>query len=630
MFQSIFTNLKSWIIKIFLGLIALSFAAWGVGDIFRGNSDPVVASIGNVKVRASELTREYRQELERLRKISGGEVDAEQARALGIVERTLQQIINRASLDEQARSFSMRVPDTLVALEIRSTPTFRNQEGDFDRRMFEYAIAQNSMDEEGFIAALRGDITRAHLLDSLITGIKSPDVMTDAVEKFRAEQRVADFVIIDSNDVSTPASPNAQELTNFYQKNQRIFTKPEYRTVSYIPIRPVDLLDEISIDEDIIRSEYEYRIEEFVVPDQVDLDMVVFESEDVALRALDQIKQGENFIDVGVRETGIEKSDIKLGLVSSEYLVPELRDIAFNLLPGDLSNPIQSGFGWHLLRINDVVPGHTQEFTEARTGILEDLLIERAIDLVFELGNHFEDELAGGATLEEAARNLNLPIERLEMIDQKGLNPDGDPHSGLPSSPDFLETIFSIDKGVDAPLIEAPGNIMFKIRVDQIIKPAVEPLENVREQAVAAWSADQSDIQAKELAEGFEKRASEIGFIEANKEFGLERLTGAPFTRSGGGLEFQIDAQTVQAIFDLKIGETTKAIKIGEGRYAIGTLSDIIKTNQLPDNSVSNLTNELQQSLQNDILRTVQAVLRGRYDLKINDQLLDNLLQPGT
>jgi len=249
---------------------------------------------------------------------------------------------------------------------------------------------------------------------------------------------------------------------------------------------------------------------------------------------------------------------------------------------------------------------------------------------VFELGNHFEDELAGGATLEEAARNLNLPIERLEMIDQKGLNPDGDPHSGLPSSPDFLETIFSIDKGVDAPLIEAPGNIMFKIRVDQIVKPAVEPLENVREQAVAAWSADQSDIQAKELAEGFEKRASEIGFIEANKEFGLERLTGAPFTRSGGGLEFQIDAQTVQAIFDLKIGETTKAIKIGEGRYAIGTLSDIIKTNQLPDNSVSNLTNELQQSLQNDILRSVQAVLRGRYDLKINDQLLDNLLQPGT
>ena len=81
MFQSIFKNLKSWVIKIFLGLIALSFAAWGVGDIFRGNSDPTVASIGNIKVRASELVREYNRELEQLRRLSGGQIDAEQARA---------------------------------------------------------------------------------------------------------------------------------------------------------------------------------------------------------------------------------------------------------------------------------------------------------------------------------------------------------------------------------------------------------------------------------------------------------------------------------------------------------------------------------------------------------------------
>ena len=630
MFQSIFKNLKSWAIKIFLGLIALSFAAWGVGDIFRGNSDPVVASIGNVKVRASELTREYRRELEQLRRLSGGEVDAEQARAFGIVEKTLQQIINRASLDEHARSFSMGIPDTVVALEIRSTPTFRNEEGNFDRRVFEYAIAQNSMDEESFIATLRGDIIRAHLLDSFITGIKPPSVMTEAVKQFRAEQRVADFVIIDSNDFTTPAPPNAQELTDFYQKNQQIFTKPEYRTITYVAIRPIDLIDEISINEEIILSEYEYRIEEFVVPDQVDLDMVVFASEDTALRALDQIKQGENFTDVGIRETGIEESDIKLGLVSSEYLVPELRDIAFNLLPGDISNPIKTGFGWHLLKINNVVPGHTQEFKEARTTIHEDLLVERAIDLVFELGNHFEDELAGGASLEVAARNLNLPVERLEMIDRNGLNSDGDPHLGLPPSPNFLESIFDTDKDTDVPLIEAPGNTMFKIRIDQIIEPAVQPLDNVREKAIAGWSADQSGIQAEELAKDFQKRASEIGFAEATKEFGFERLTGAPFTRDGSGLEFQINTQTVQAIFELKIGETTEAIKIGEGRYAIGALSDIVKEKTLPDNSVDALTSELQRSLQNDVIRSIQAILRGRYALKINDQLLNNFLQPGT
>ncbi|MFP6716862.1 MAG: SurA N-terminal domain-containing protein, partial [Alphaproteobacteria bacterium] len=200
MFQRILTNLKSWAIKIFLGLIALSFAVWGVGDIFRGNSDPVVASIGNIKIRASELIREYDRELKQLREMSGGQIDAEQARAFGIVESALQQIINRASLDQHSGVFAMGVPDSLIAREIRSSPNFRNQAGEFDRRLFEYAIAQNSMDEESFIAALRSDITRTQLVNSLLTGIKSPNTMTEAIRKFRGELRSAEFIIIDGTE----------------------------------------------------------------------------------------------------------------------------------------------------------------------------------------------------------------------------------------------------------------------------------------------------------------------------------------------------------------------------------------------------------------------------------------------
>ena len=106
---------------------------------------------------------------------------------------------------------------------------------------------------------------------------------------------------------------------------------------------------------------------------------------------------------------------------------------------------------------------------------------------------------------------------------------------------------------------------------------------------------------------------------------GLERLSGAAFTRDGNGLEFQINAETVQAIFKLKIGETTNAIKIGKGQYTIGTLRDIIPAIPMAQNSLSGLSAELQQSLQNDVMTTFQAALRSQYDLKINDQLLNNL-----
>ena len=625
MFQRILTNLKSWAIKIFLGLIALSFAVWGVGDIFRGNSDPVVASIGNIKIRASELIREYDRELKQLREMSGGQIDAEQARAFGIVESALQQIINRVSLDQHSSVFAMGVPDSLIAREIRSSPNFRNQAGEFDRRLFEYAIAQNSMDEESFIAELRSDITRTQIINSLITGIKSPNTMTEAIWKFRGEQRSAEFVIIDGTEFTKSPTPNPQELDNFHRENQQMFTKPEYRTVTYVAIQPVDLLDEIDIEEDIIRSEYEYRINEFIIPDQIDLDMVVLATEEAALRALDRINQGENFADVSIGETGLEETDLMLGLVSRKNLLPELADIAFTLLPGDISDPIESDFGWHLLKVNDVLPGHTQNFTEARNTIRESLLVDRAIDLVFELSSHFEDELAGGASLEEAARNLALPVERIEMVDVNGFNPDGEPHVGLPRMTEFLESIFKASRGADTPFVEAGGNTMYKIRVDQIIGPAVQPLDNVRKQATAAWRLKWRDDQAEKLANEFETRVLELGFANATEELELERLSGAPFTRDGSGLEFQISTETVRAIFKLKIGESTNAIKIGKGQYTIGTLRDIIPAIPMTQNSLSSLNAELQQSLQNDVVTSFQAALRGRYDLKINDRLLNNL-----
>ena len=324
MFQSILSNLKSWAIKIFLGIIALSFAVWGVGDIFRSNSDPIVASIGDTNIRASEVSKGYSRELDKLRQMSGGAIDAEQARSLGVVESTLQNIINRASLDEQSRDLAMGVPDTLIAREIRSSSKFRNEAGDFDPRIFKYVVAQNGMDEETFIEMFRADILRTQLVDTLISGIRPPGSMIDAVSSFRGEKREAQLVIIDGKDLTGVPTPSESDLYTYHEANKKLFMEPEYRTISYAAIQPADLFDEIVVSEDAVRSEYDYRIDEFVIPDQVDLDMVVLSSEEIARNALNRINQGEDFTDVAIDQTGLTEADIELGLKSSDKLLPEI------------------------------------------------------------------------------------------------------------------------------------------------------------------------------------------------------------------------------------------------------------------------------------------------------------------
>ena len=117
-------TLKSWTVKIFLGIIALSFAVWGIGDIFRGGQDPSVASVGGVKIHASQLSRAYSREVERLRVASNGAIDAEQARAMGVVQRTLQSMISRKVFDLETAGLGMTVDDATLRREIRDNPAF--------------------------------------------------------------------------------------------------------------------------------------------------------------------------------------------------------------------------------------------------------------------------------------------------------------------------------------------------------------------------------------------------------------------------------------------------------------------------------------------------------------------------
>ena len=625
MFQSILSNLKSWAIKIFLGIIALSFAVWGVGDIFRSNSDPIVASIGDTNIRASEVSKGYSRELDKLRQMSGGEIDAEQARSLGVVESTLQNIINRASLDEQSRDLAMGVPDTLIAREIRSSSKFRNEAGDFDPRIFKYVVAQNGMDEETFIAMFRADILRTQLVDTLISGIRPPGSMIDAVSSFRGEKREAQLVIIDGKDLTGVPTPSESDLYTYHEANKKLFMEPEYRTISYAAIQPADLFDEIVVSEDAIQSAYEYRIDDFVIPDQVDLDMVVLPTEEIARSALNRMHQGEDFTDVAIDQTGLAEADIELGLVSSDKLLPEISEMVFNVNSSVITEPVKSDFGWHLIKVNQVVPGRALKFSEVSENIRNELRIEEAIDLVFDLSDRLEDELASGSTLEAAARSLGIPVSRAKLIDAEGFTFERKRADSLPTAPGFLEKVFSVDLGTDVPIFEAPGNILLKLRVDEIVPPAVQQLEKVRAQVALAWESRWRDEQAKKLANEFKRRASESSFVNAVEEYKLIGLEGNPFTRNGVGLEFQISGDAVQAIFELEVDEATEPIKIGEGKYAVATLTDIIPLQEKDTAARASLESELIRSMQNDLLITVQNALRGHYGLKVDERLLNNL-----
>ena len=132
MLQALRSTVGSWIVKILFVLLILSFGVWGIGDIFRGRTDTTAAQVGDVKISTVELDNAFRQEVNRLRQMLGGQIDAEQAKALGLVNQTLDQLIQRTLLSLAADDAGLRVGDPLVLGQLRAEPAFHNQLGQFD------------------------------------------------------------------------------------------------------------------------------------------------------------------------------------------------------------------------------------------------------------------------------------------------------------------------------------------------------------------------------------------------------------------------------------------------------------------------------------------------------------------
>ncbi len=618
-------TLKSWAVKIFLGIIALSFAVWGIGDIFRGGQDPSVASVGGVNIHASQLSRAYSREVERLRVASNGAIDAEQARAMGVVQRTLQSMISRKVFDLEAAGLGMTVDDATLRREIRENPAFVDDFGDFDRTRFDYVLRQEGRSEPQYIAELRLDMARAHLIDSLIGGLDVPDALIEQIHGYRQERRVVEVVSVDGRDIEDVVEPDEAAIEAYHRDNTARFTAPEYRALTYVMLRPVDLIEEIDIDETVLRTEYDLRLDEYQMPDRRDIDMFVLDDKTAADAADDRLLRGDDFIAVGEEEAGVVGADISLGPVAKAELPEDLVDPVFALSAGAVGQPIESAFGWHIVRVNEVLPAAMRTFEQAREELREELVVDKAIEAVFDLSNLFEDELAGGATLEEAARAVGAAIQTIEGIDQRGLNTDGKPHEALPAIVDFLEVAFAAARGEESALRESPGNIMFMLRADRITEPALRPLSEVRGDVIVAWKGERRGETAQGIAKAIaDDPTAATDLAAAADKHGFAPVTGGAFSRNGEGLDLNLGGGAVRAAFELTPGAVSDAIANGRGHFVVIRLKEIVAAS--PDRETSDaLEAELRQGFQGDLITGFERAIRDSRGVKVNHQLVDTL-----
>ena len=611
-------------IFVLFGMLIASFAVWGIGDIFRGSTQVrAVAEIGGEPILDREYARALSREINRISQRLGAQLEMDQARAFGIPDQVLSQMIGRALFDRKAVDLGMIVTDDQIRRLIAQQDAFKNELGGFDRARFEQQLRRLGMGENEYVATLRRDIIRQQLAGAVSEAVTVPRQLVEALYGYRNERRVAQYLLVRNDSITDMAAPNEPALVAFHKEFSERFMAPSRRAVTLVQLRAADLAAESAVSEARLREEFASRFEDFVTPEKRSLEQIVFQDEALAREAKTRLDGGAYFATVAEEMTG--EPPIDLGAMERNVLPPELAEPAFALPEGTASAPVESVLGWHILRVVKVEPRQEPAFEEVREELATDIAMQIAIDSMVSIANQLDDELGAGASLEEAARALNLTPRRIESIDRQGRDPAGEPVTGLPADR-FLALAFETEAGRESLLTEAANGDFFILRVDSVTLAQLRPLDEVRAEVTELWRDAQRAKLARQKAEALAERIkSGNAFEVVATEAGLSVARTKPVTRFETAVASTPSPTLASKLFQVSVGEVTTATA-AEG-HLVAKLIEIVAADPYTDpDTVAAVRESLVGALRDDLLEQFLATMRGEYGVEIKEQALDELL----
>jgi peptidyl-prolyl cis-trans isomerase D len=619
----------SWIVKVLMLLLVVSFAIWGIGDVFFGHTrNPTVATVGGSAIPASELADAFNRALNNLQRQVGTTIDRQQAIQFGLMQQALQGLIARRLVDLRAHDMGLTVADDTLRQLITDNPAFQSA-GRFDRGRFEQLLQANGLTENGYLALLREEVVRSTLTGSLAGPVVVPSVLVDTLYRYRNEQRRGHYVAIRADSITDVPEPSTDDLTAFHDAHQKEFTAPEYRRLTFITLQPEDLLNEIEVPEDKIQAEYQNRIEQFRTPERRTVEQLLAPDQTTVEKAKEQLATGATFADVakqladqGVRSDSLDK-------VAKTDLPPEIGTAIFGMTEGQVGEPVQSGFGWHIFKVTGIEPEKVTPLAEVHDQLRRDLALGEARDRLPTLATQLDDELAAGSSLADAAHALGLEAKSLAAIDAHGNGPDGKRPEALPPWPKFLTLAFETSAGETTLLEETDAGAYFVLKVDEVTPPRVKPVEEVHDQLREQWRAEQQRKLARERADQLLTKLKDGVSLDeiVAAEKGLSVTPIEPVKRSEQGADQGINQAVVRALFATEPGHVAeKVVELSDGFAVVGT-DEVIAADPAKDpDGVQRLRTELQANMRNDLVAQFETDLRRDYPVDIDGAAVNRLI----
>ena len=607
-----------WGTKVLLALLILSFGLWGIGDYISPPQEAeLVAKVGGSGILKAEYENELRKQINNLQQIFGNTFSVEQAKSLGISENIVQSLIKQKLFELEAASLGLTISDNLVSSEIQNDDRFKSPTGSFDRFTFDEKIRQMGLSEGDYINSFKRLLIENQLLSILQNSSKLDDHMIEPLYKFRNEKRSIKFLEIPHESFTVSDKIAEAELIEFHKKNGNRFTAPELRSFTLVELKVNDFIADVDVSEQLIRESYDNRLDEFEIPETREILQILMSDEKKIRSISEQLKAGKDFFTTAKNVAGLDKSQIEIGILTrEEILIDELATVAFSSLKqGQISDPFKSSLGWHIIQIKKITPQEVKAFDAVKEMLRKDLAADKAADSLYSLSNKFEDELGDGATIENAAKRLNLNIQIVNNLDYQGNINFISEEKKINSQ--IIETAFQTGLDQDSLLTEMENDGYFILRVNKITPETLKPFETVkslvREQLISKKKREKSE---KEVSKWLSELKGGKSIDQLAVSLKLKAKTTSDFLRSGAQLKKKIPQSLITATFAANADEVI-SVNTSESNFILKVMS--IKPLLLlkKGEAFSTFKKSIQESLFNDITLQYSNSLKSKFKVSV-------------
>jgi len=625
MLNSLRKGAGTWVAKIFIAVLVLSFAVWGIADIFSGYGSRVLAKVGEVEVSPQEYERVLQRQTRRVSAQIGQRLTSEQIRAFGLDRQVLNGLISNAAVSSHAKQLSLGISDQTIRDVIDKSPAFKGEDGKFSRIQFEEVLRNNNMSDTAFIAEQRVGAVRDQLILSLSNDLYVPGTMKDIQHRFDTNTRTLEYFILSSKAVKKIKDPDKKTQKAFLNDNKSLFTAPEYRKVGLLALSADIVKKGIKISDEDIAKDYEDRFDQFSIPGKRHIRRMSFIDREKATQAHKDLSKGGDFMAIA-KKYGFKEEGTDMGFIDKSALLdPKVADIAFALQKGKFSDPVASSFSTIIVQVVDIKPGKIQKkLGDVKEQIRTFLLNERTSDKLGNLQDRIEDDRAGGKALADIAKDLELEYRVIEAVDRSGLNPKGKDAKTFPRNQRLLKTIFESDVGVENEPVEVNSSGIFWPEVLSVTAQRLKKLEEVKKQLIKTWKERQKGLALSKMAsDAVNALRKDKKMQKLAKKFKTKVKKSKAFTRLQE--HDDIPAAAVKQAFVLPVGGIgMNSLPGGKGRVLFKVIA---KGQAKPADKAANdkITARLRRALEDDVVGQYIATLRKNYGVSINEKVLARL-----